>query len=135
MEETNRRTLRESIYSLRSDNTEVNEAKSDGNQTTMKEEHMAKKHKKEKKRIFKKDDNWTLLKSRQPGSLEHQGDNHGTSHLSMESTNQAETLLTHYMQEESKSRPRGNERSRTTREGIYDDHSKCTYYLRNRFKF
>ena len=112
----------------------MNETKSDGNQTTMKEKHMAMKHKNETKRIFKKYNNWTL-KSRQPGSLEHQGDNHGTSNLSMESTYQAETALTHYIQEESKTRLRGNERSRTTREGIYDDHSKCNYYLRKRSKF
>ena len=96
---------------------------------------ITKDHIKNKKRIFKKDDNWTLSKIRQPGSLEQQGYNHETCNISMESTYQAKSVLTHNMQEESNSRPRGNERPRTTREGNYDDHSKGNYYLRNRSKF
>ena len=62
--------LKDSIESLRPDNNKDNETKADRNQTTTTDEQTTKKHKQETKRISKIDDNWTLARTSQPGSLE-----------------------------------------------------------------
>ena len=127
--------LKDSIDGLRPDNNKDNETKSDRNQTTMTDEQTAKKHKQETKRISKIDDNWTLARTRQPGSLERQDINPGTRNLSIKPTYIATAEPTHITQEQRNSRPRSNERPRSPRVRNYDEHSRGRYYLRNRHYF